>query len=160
RPRPPARDNRSRMLMRVRRTWVEGVLNDSLHGAALQALGLQERPDAVPDDWNVVVQEIDRPAHLLPPDTSIIQVFDDADCEVLILGAPGAGKTTLLLDLTRTLLDRAEQYLRLPVPVVFPLATWAAKRLPLADWLVDELNQRYDIPRQIGHGWVTNDEIL
>jgi hypothetical protein len=160
RPRPPVQDNRSRMLLRVRRTWVEGVLDDSLHGAALQALGLQERPDAVPDGWTVVVQELDRPTRMLPPDTSIVEVFDDADGELLILGEPGAGKTTLMLELTRTLLDRAEQYERLPIPVVFPLATWAAKRLPLADWLVDELTQRYDVPRQIAQDWVTGDHIL
>jgi eukaryotic-like serine/threonine-protein kinase len=43
---------------------------------------------------------------------------------------------------------------------VFPLAPWAAKRLPLAGWLVDELNQRYDVPRQIGQAWVTHDRIL
>jgi hypothetical protein len=81
------------MLLRVRRTWVEGVLDDSLHGAALQALGLEERPDAVPDNWNMVLQELDRPARHLAPETSIVQVFDDADVdgELLILGEPGAG---------------------------------------------------------------------
>jgi hypothetical protein len=158
--RPPAHHNRSRMLLRVRRTWVDGVLNDSLYGAALQALGLQERPDAVPNDWNLVVQELDRPAQMLPPDTSIVQVFDDADGELLILGEPGAGKTTLLLELTRALLDRADQYATLPIPVVFQLATWAARRLLLADWLAHELYQRYDIPRQIAQDWVTADQIL
>jgi predicted NACHT family NTPase len=79
---------------------------------------------------------------------------------LLILGEPGSGKTTLLLELTRSLLDRAEWDEALPMPVVFPLAPWAAKRLPLADWLVDELSQRYDVPRQIGHAWVANDRIL
>jgi hypothetical protein len=160
RPRPPARNNRQRMLRRVRRAWVEGVLDNSLHGAALQTLGLQERPDAVPNDWNMVVQELNRPGDLLPSDTTIVQVFDNVDGELLILGEPGAGKTTLLLELTRTLLDRAEQYESLPIPVVFPLAPWAAKQQLLADWLVDELNQRYDVPRRIGHEWVTNDQIL
>jgi hypothetical protein len=63
RPRRPVSDNRSRMLLRVRRTWVEGVLDDSLHGAALQALGLLERPEAVPDEWNLVVQELEQVAH-------------------------------------------------------------------------------------------------
>jgi hypothetical protein len=87
-------------------------------------------------------------------------VFDGLDSELLILGEPGSGKTTMLLELTRTLLDRAERDETLPMPIVFPLASWAAKRLPLADWLVDELNQRYDVPRQIGHGWVANDRIL
>jgi serine/threonine protein kinase len=39
--------NRMRLLRRVRTFWITGVLEQSLHGAALLALGLQEQPDAV-----------------------------------------------------------------------------------------------------------------
>ena len=28
-----------------------------------------------------------------------------------------------------------------PIPVVFPLSTWAETRRPLAEWLVDELSR-------------------
>jgi class 3 adenylate cyclase len=157
---PRERRDRSRMLQRVRRTWIDGFLEASLHGAALQVLGLEERPEAVPDRWGMVVQQADRPGQTLPPDTSIVQVFNELDGELLILGEPGSGKTTLLLELTRVLLDRAEQDEVLPMPVVFPLASWAAKRLPLADWLVDELNQRYDVPLRVGHAWMANDGCL
>ena len=154
------RRDRSRMLQRVRGTWIDGFLKASLHGAALQVLGLEERPEAVPDRWGMVVQQANRPSRTLLPDTSIVQVFDELDAELLILGEPGSGKTTLLLELTRALLDRAERDEVLPMPVVFPLASWAAKRLPLADWLVDELNQRYDVPLRIGQAWVANDGFL
>ncbi|MBV9327426.1 MAG: NACHT domain-containing protein, partial [Chloroflexi bacterium] len=157
---PRERENRRRMLMRVRRTWIDGYLEASLHGAALQTLGLQERPEAVPDRWGMVVQQRDCPSRRLPPDTSIVHVFDELDGELLILGEPGSGKTILLLELTRALLDRAEHDEAVPMPVIFPLAPWAVKRLTLADWLVDELNQRYDVPRQIGQKWVANDRLL
>jgi len=157
---PRERKNRGRMLQRVRGTWIEGFLDDSLHGAAAQTVGMQERPEAVPPRWGMVVQQLDRPARTLAPDTTIAQVFDAFDGDLLILGDPGSGKTTLLLELTRALLDRAERDEALAVPVVFPLAPWATKRLPLADWLVDELNQRYDVPRQIGLTWVAGDRIL
>jgi NACHT domain len=157
---PRERENRRRMLIRVRRTWIDGFLEDSLHGAALQALGLEERPEAVPDRWRMVVQQLDPPARTLAPDTSIVEVFDELDGELLILGEPGSGKTTLLLELTRALLHRAEHDEALPMPIVFPLAPWASKRLPLADWLVDELNQRYDVPRSIGGTWVADNRIL
>jgi hypothetical protein len=157
---PRERLDRSRMLQRVRRAWIDGFLEDSLHGAALQALGVKEHPEAVPDRWSMVVQQTDRTARTLPSDTSIVQVFVESDRELLILGEPGSGKTTMLLELTKTLLTEAEEQEALPMPIVFPLAPWAAKQLPLADWLVDELNQRYDIPRQIGQRWVTNDRIL
>src|SRR5215216_6518886 len=49
----------------------------------------------------------------------------------------GAGWTTL--DLARVLIERAEHDEALPMPVMFHLASWATKRPPLADWLVDEL---------------------
>ena len=61
------RQDRGRMLQPVRRTWIDGFLEDSLHGAALQALGLEERPEAVPDRWGMVVQQPDRAARTLPP---------------------------------------------------------------------------------------------
>src|SRR5436190_5227344 len=35
------RRNRSRLLQKVRNSWIEGILNHSLHGAALLALGLE-----------------------------------------------------------------------------------------------------------------------
>src|SRR5262249_39680902 len=131
---PRERENRRRMLQRVRRTWVEGFLEASLHGAVLQTLELEERPEAVPDRWGMVVQQAKRAVQMLPPNTSILQVFDELGGELLIVGEPGSGKTITLLELTRSLLDRAERDEGLPMPIVFPLAPWAAKRLPLADW--------------------------
>ena len=44
--------------------------------------------------------------------------------------------------------------------MVFPLSSWAARRRPLADWLVDALNEQYDVPRKIGQAWVEADQIL
>src|SRR5919206_406000 len=61
-------------------------------------------------------------------------IFDELGRAMLILGAPGAGKTTLLLELARDLLDRAERDAAHPIPVVFHLSSWAARRRPLADW--------------------------
>ena len=117
-----ARRDRQRMLARVRKTWIAGVLEASLHGAALQALGLEERPEAVPDRWGLVVQE----AREAAPRRSrrgrrSPRCSTRFDGELLLLGEPGAGKTTLLLELARTLLDRAERDEALPIPVVFPL---------------------------------------
>jgi DNA polymerase III delta prime subunit len=80
--------------------------------------------------------------------------------ELLILGAPGSGKTTLLLELARDLLERAEQDEQHPLPVVFNLSSWATKQQPLADWLVEELNRSYQVPRKLGRAWVEADYIL
>src|SRR6266849_3537570 len=152
--------NRQWMLERVRTFWVEGVLEQSLHGAALIALQLHQQPEAVANPWRLVVQESDQPGWPLPPRTPITQVYDDARGELLILGEPGCGKTTLLLELARELLDRAQKNGSLPVPVVFNLSTWAAKQQPIADWLVEELNAKYQVPRKFGQSWVDEGLIL
>ncbi len=147
------------MLARVRGD-VERQLKDSLQGIALIALGLEDRPEAVPDRWGQLLQEHGR-TQLIPMSArTIVEVFDMHDGELLILGAPGAGKTTILLDLARVLIARAEQDDALPMPIIFHLSSWAAKRPPLADWLVDELADKYDVPRKLAQSWVDSDLIL
>src|SRR5581483_7180335 len=113
--------NRRRMINRVRTIWMS-ILTESLHKAALIALGLQDFPSALENPWRLAVPQSDRSPRLLPPETSIIQVYDDSDGDLLLLGEPGAGKTTLLLELARILLRRAEQQDDEPIPVVFTLS--------------------------------------
>src|SRR5262249_8835478 len=68
--------------------------------------------------------------------------------------------TTLLLELARTLLERAEQDERLPMPIVFNLSSWAGERQPLHVWLGEELWMKYQIPYKIGQDWVEADQVL
>jgi predicted NACHT family NTPase len=44
--------------------------------------------------------------------------------------------------------------------VVFTLSTWANREQPLADWLVEELNRTYQVPRKLGRALVEGDQIL
>ena len=163
-PRPPLpeveRKNRKALIKRVQTTWIEGLLDQSLHEAARLELHLQERPDALVNPWRLQVQELNRPPQSLPAGTSIAQVYDGADGELLILGEPGAGKTTLLLELARALLDRAEADEHHRIPVVFQLSSWAEKRLPLSEWLVEELWTKYQVPHKIGQSWMVSGQLL
>jgi DNA polymerase III delta prime subunit len=152
--------NRRAMIEKVRAIWITGVLNESLYKETLITLGLAKRPDAVERPMDLLVQRPDKADQHLPPGARIIDVYDGLDRALLILGAPGSGKTTLLLELARDLLDRAEQNSKHPIPVVFPLSTWAEQRLSLTGWLVDELSKRYDVPRKVGQAWVADDQIL
>ncbi len=156
----PRSEHRRHMLAKVRAFWIKGVLEQSLHGAALIALGLHEQPDAVENPWRLVLQLPDQSAHPLPPGTRITQVFDDAGGELLILGEPGSGKTTLLLELARDLLERAQEYDNHLIPVVFNLSSWTVKRQSIAEWLVEELNTKYQVPRKIGQSWIAADQVL
>ncbi len=161
---PPAptlqRQNRMRLLRRVRAFWITGVLEQSLHGAALLALGLQEQPDAVANPWHLLFQHPDTTPSLLPTGTRITQVYDDADGELLILGAPGSGKTTLLLELAHDLLARAERDEQHPMPIVFNLSSWAIKQQPLLEWFIEEMNTKYQIPRKLARSWIETDQVL
>jgi hypothetical protein len=148
------------MLEKVRTFWINGVLENSLHGAALLELGMEHRPEAVERAWDVVVQRANQPDRMLPPGAKIADVYDDVGEELLILGAPGSGKTTMLLELARDLIARAEADDDHPIPVVFNLSSWTDERQPIAEWLVDELSARYQAPRNIGSEWVKEDRVL
>ena len=154
-----ARTNRQRLLRRVRSLWIDGVLEHSLHGAALLALGLHEQPDAIANPWQLALQFPDATSHPLQPETRVTQVYDDANGELLILGAPGSGKTTLLLELARDLLERAEHDEEQPMPVIFNLSSWSMRQQPLADWLVEELNIKYQVPRKLARSLVDDDQV-
>lgn len=149
------------MLERVHHFWIEGVLNQSLYQVARLELGLVEQPEAIEHHpWKLVMQQPGRVPRSLPNGTSMEVVFDQFDKTLLLLGAPGSGKTTLLLELARDLIGRVKQDPEHPIPVVFNLSSWALRRPSLEAWLVDELSERYDVPRKLGERWVAHDEVL
>lgn len=151
--------NRAAMLHKVRAIWVTGLLEQSLTDEVRITLNMEEKPDAVYLPLNVQVQELRHSPVSLPAGTPINAIFDHFGGELLILGAPGAGKTTLLLELARDLLNRANQE-SAPIPVVFNLSSWGRDRLPLVDWLAQELNTIYDVPRNVAQAWVEGDTLL
>jgi hypothetical protein len=164
---PRERQNHHDMLTLVRDNWLRGYLDSPLAGVAFPTLSLQEQPFAASasppllHDWANLARQADGISTPAPAtDISLVQIFD-RHRELLILGEPGSGKTTLLLELTRTLLDRAQRDEAQPIPVVFPLAPWANKQRPLADWLVDELRgSAYQLSEPIARRWVADDWIL
>jgi hypothetical protein len=149
-----------RQMIGVSHDWIEGILSQSLYQVARIDLRLEDRPDVVDNPLTLVVQEAAKPPRKLPPRTKISTVFDAHAGGLLILGASGAGKTTLLLELARELLDRAEHDAAHPIPVVFNLPSWALHPLPIAEWLIDELNGSYGVSRKVAREWVTSEEIL
>jgi len=152
--------NREIMLKKVDVFWVKGVLENSLHGALLLQLGMEYRPDMVDHPWDMILQRSDQVGRVLSEGTKVVEVFDNLGGSLLILGEPGSGKTTALLELTRDLLARANQDATHPIPVVFNLSSWSESRKDIEDWVVDELNIKYDVPTYVGKSWVAGDELL
>ena len=158
-----ARNQRNHKMLRqmVRSFWVDGVLKSSLYNEVLIRLNLEKKPDAVDNrPWDLILKQPGGPDFSIPAGTPIIDVFDQMNGLLLILGEPGSGKTTTLLELADELLKRADEDPTHPTPVVFNLSSWAEKQQPLADWLVEEIRTKYNIPKRLAQKWVENDELL
>lgn len=150
--------NRRVMLDHVENFWVKGILEKSLHGAALIELGIKEELGAVRYPWTIKKEST---GEVLPPGKSMLEIFREvgAGRSLLVLGAPGAGKTTMLIELARQLIQNARDSETEPIPVVFHLASWTEKQT-LADWLAEQLNQVYYVPKKITPSWVAEDRML
>jgi hypothetical protein len=123
----------------LRRSYKE-ALDQSLHEIAWVETGLTTQSDMVSNVINLLFRFPQGGERLLAPGTRILDAYDEAEGELLILGAPGAGKSTLLLDLAQHLIERAladEIHL---LPVVFPLSSWAIRRPALVDWMIEQLS--------------------
>jgi DNA polymerase III delta prime subunit len=158
--RAPSKQNRLRLLTKVRETWITGVLDNSLKDQALISLGLQHMPDALVNSWYLALEHPNQPTQVLPPQTSIIEVYKKAVGELLILGEPGAGKTTLLLELCRKLLNDAQTDESQPIPIVFNLSSWALNQHPLAEWMVEEITTKYNVPNTLALAYLASDQVL
>jgi len=156
------RRDRRTMIARQRTIWIDGVLKQSLWNDALIDLGLAERPDGVPQPYRyrIASRTQGQEDRLLPADTHVINVYDQHQGALLILGAPGSGKTTLMLELMRDLLERADKDETHPIPVKFDLSAWGADRPPIDAWLATQLNTQYGVSRQAAVDWVKRGMIL
>jgi predicted NACHT family NTPase len=159
------RHNRRVMLQRVKTYWLVGVLQESLHGAELIDLAMAYRTSAVASaripDWQKssgleLGEAFDQP---LPIGTKITDVYEQAHVTLLVMGEPGAGKTTVLLQLVSDLLVRAELDEAHPIPVVFSLASWFGDQ-EIGEWMVNELSNRYEVPRRLGNQWLHTGHLL
>ena len=154
--------NRQALLAKVKHYWVKGVLETSLHDQVALVLGMETRTEAVNAPWNVAWETKQQGEHTLPQGTPIVSIFDRLGTgrSLLILGEPGAGKTTTLLQLTRDLVERAEQDADHLIPSVLNLSSWSGHNQSIADWIVEELNTKYQVPKKIGQPWVEQQQLL
>lgn len=152
--------HRARMLAKVQDFWVRSVFEQSLHGMAMIHLGMEYKPEAILYPWDTILRRPNNLPEQLQHGVRIVEVFDRTGGELLILGAPGSGKTTILLDLARELIARAERDDTFPMPVIFHLASWSGKHSSFVNWLIEELNIRYQVPTKTGRRWLEGDEVL
>jgi transcriptional regulator with XRE-family HTH domain len=151
--------NRRRMLGRLRHAYGE-LLEHSLQEIAWIELSFAGVPNAVQNATKRLVRLSQQDDQPLPPGTSILEVYEASERELLILGEPGAGKSTMLLHLAQTLAQRAEQEETHPLPVILRLSSWAKQQSALEDWMIDQLALTYDVSQKLSTQWVRNERII
>jgi transcriptional regulator with XRE-family HTH domain len=148
-------EQRERMLL-ITYSNLYTLVNEILQYSAYLRLEMREMPDAVVSPSQTFSN--DEPVRRIFSD--IVRMYDRAAGAFLLLGAPGSGKTFLLLELAGALFKRASQNERHPVPFLFNLSSWAVRQLPLEQWMIEELNDVYHVPRAIGRAWVMGGKVL
>lgn len=153
------RDRQDALLL-MRKVWITNVLDPLRSLAPATTPAFELCPDMVEDPWAHIVDTSDKVRQLLPPETTLLDVFDEAEGSLLILGEPRVGKTTLLLDLAQQAIAWAEEGPEQPLPVVLPLGWWLEQRQLLVDWLVTTLNRRYFMREDTVRTWLDNGELF
>lgn len=149
------------LLGKVKQFWIEGFLQPCLQNTAALRLDLKARPDAIADlsqGIEALSVELDSSYERLQG-TQIYEEMGQGRT-LLILGSPGAGKTIALLQLAQRLIERSEQNLSLPMPVVFNLSSWAKDRKSIVDWLIDELREKYQVPKSLSEPWIRQQQLI
>jgi serine/threonine protein kinase len=154
--------HRQILLKKVKNYWIKGVLETSLHGVILIELGLENRFDVLDRPWGMLWETSEQARQPLPKNLKIFDLLQQMGIggSLLILGEPGAGKTITLLELASDLIARAEQDINHPIPVVFNLSAWTNAKITIAEWLVRELNTKYQVSKEIGKTWIKNQQLL
>ena len=152
------------MLLNAIKTQVETRLESSLHNQVYIIPEQDKNPNQVEHPWSIEVKSGSKPKVRLPKNTHIITVFDQPgiDGRLLILGQPGAGKTTMLLELAKKLMERAENDLNEPIPILLSLSSWQNDQQSITDWIVAELNsgKYYNVRKDITKQWLEEGEII
>jgi DNA-binding SARP family transcriptional activator len=143
-------DDRSRMIERVKRFWVDGLLNPAQDELFIQHLPLEVKPGS----GHPLPMSADR------AQTTISAIFDSYRQDLLIRGAPGAGKTYLLVELAQELLERATRDPAAPIPVILNLAFWDKTQSPFQVWIQRELQLRYQVPARLAQSWLEEGMVL
>jgi len=151
--------NREYMLKRVRKDWLEGVLEPAKAIHPLIDLGMKHHARSVQSPWDDVIQRRENTVSKSSTSNKILDVFDSANGTLLILGEPGAGKTISLLRLANELILRAETGPEHPIPVVLNLSSWDEQQASFEDWLVEELRGKYFVPRPVAQDYIAKDSL-
>jgi len=159
------RDQRSRLLEQLYAFYAEyarQVLDDD--GSIRLSLNMDLLPAKTVRTGDQLLPSPQKKSERLPKGTSLLQIFDRfrglAGDGILVLGDPGSGKTTMVFELAAQLTSCARDSIDSPVPVYVPLSSWKLRDVPFTEWLVEQLNQLYQIPPRLSRRWIEGGQLL
>lgn len=135
---------------RLSYTLHHGVWREAIRGS------LPEQPTRL---WDIEVKLRQSPRFSLTPTMDVLGVLAQGDGRLMVLGGAGTGKTSTLIDLAQQLWTIAQTTVTAPVPLYLSLLGWQ-ESLAIAPWLVEQVHQRYQIPRPIGYAWLEQRQII
>ncbi|MBD2179452.1 NACHT domain-containing protein [Pseudanabaena sp. FACHB-1998] len=146
-----AQNQNEQLILRKVNLEVNSRLEDSLHNRIFVNLDKQSQPEQVERLWDTQIKIGAKAPAPISTNTSILEVFERSDIagHLLILGNLGAGKTTTMLDLAKSLVEKVEQDSDEPIPVIINLSSWKNLRQSMSEWLIEELNSKYKISKDI-----------
>ncbi len=150
---------RNHLLKQVKRE-VKQFRLQSLHRAVLTKLAQETPPLRMRRTWDIEAKVGKQPSVKLSADSGVIPIFDRLGGRLLILGAMGAGKTTTLMGLTKVLVSRAIKDEGEPIPVLLHLRTWNPKKPAIANWIIEQIERKYDVSRNVCRYWIDQLQIL
>lgn len=150
---------REHLLDEVKRE-VKARRSHSLHKAVRLNLHSENSPQPLKRLWDIDLKIGSRPSFQIPQKAGITQLFDRMGGKLVILGGVGSGKTATLLELAEKLANRAENDVNLPCPVVLNLVARQDDSVAIADWIVEQIQIKYNIPINIIQQWLTEQLLL
>jgi hypothetical protein len=133
-------------------------LNEVKREAAAQSIAPNT---ASPLQWNGELR-VGKKAVKLKTTRLMIEAFQQPQMasKLLILGDAGVGKTTLMMQLVETTIEKSQEDLDQPLPVVLNLCSWAPQYLSFEQWLVTELKAKYGLRSDVGQYWLETRQLL
>jgi Cdc6-like AAA superfamily ATPase len=154
------REQRKILLSKVKDFWIEGFLKPSLYADKAINLDLKKRPDALSKPFDGIEEFIELNESFEELQQTDIHNQIGLGKTLLILGEPGSGKTIALLELAQRLVERMENDLSQLIPVVFNLSSWVKKQQPIEKWLIEELKEKYQVPKQLSEAWIEQEKLI
>lgn len=147
---------------KVEHFWIAGVYENSCGDEDFIDLKLSQEPRLIhqPFDGCPVQLTFGNQQSETFSAGELLKRFNNNHGQMLLVGAPASGKTTLLLNLIKRILEITQAMPSAAIPVLVNASSWKPSHACFKSWLLEEMDKRYDIPRQVGEELLSGDYLV